>query len=137
MWPKQKLGNEYVTDFVFLNQAPHGLEHVLVEIERADKPISRQAVHLANHTAKNQLLDWQRWIDENKPYLEKSVGAMSNPRFHLVMGRSHELDGARRRKIGYEFGDTSTRRFSTFDDVAARYEAILRSVSSQMRGNAR
>jgi hypothetical protein len=100
MWPKMKLGAEFIPDFVFENVAHVGTQHVFVEIESVRHPLfTKQGKLSSQYThAKNQILDWKLWIETNRSYLEQSIPNLSTPVFHLVMGRSID-DPKLRRKI--------------------------------------
>ena len=60
-FPKLRLGDDYITDYVLSVQASHGSQYVFVEIERADKKIfTTSGQFTAEFTqAKGQLLDWK------------------------------------------------------------------------------
>lgn len=124
--PKMALGSEYKTDFVFLIQGLQGPEHVFVEIEDPGKPVVTQAGHFSAEftQAKDQLLLWETWVTNNHAYLRAHLPGLNKPSFHLVMGRNSRLDAASRAKLQNDFAGT-TRRFSTYDDIADRLEQIL------------
>ena len=91
-FPKFKLGDDFVTDYVFKIQGAHGLEYVFVEIERSQKPIFVDKGHFsADFTqAKSQLLSWEGWIEKNHSYVSQKLPGLFKPRFHLVMGREYQ-----------------------------------------------
>ena len=125
-WPKFKLGNDYVTDFVVLVQGIQGREYVFVEIEKASKPLFTQAGHFtAEFTqAKDQLLNWDNWITRNHAYIAAELLQLHKPSFHLVMGRDKGTQKELKDKLLTEFIGSS-RRFSTYDDLANRFEQIV------------
>jgi hypothetical protein len=122
---KFKLGEDYVTDYVLLVQGHQGLEYVFVEIERPDKELFTESGQFsAKFTqAKNQLLDWDNWLTKNHAYVSRKLPNFYKPQFHLVIGRGTELNVEHNEKIQSEFTGT-TRRFSTYDDLAKRFKVI-------------
>ncbi len=128
-YPKHKLGNEYVTDFVFLIQGANGVEYVFVELEKPSKKlfiVSGQPS--AEFTqAKDQLNNWERWLTQNLNYAQQTLPRLFQPTYHLIMGRVASLDSAAREKLHVEFRGT-TNQFSTYEDVIERFETIPKRV---------
>jgi len=124
--PKFKLGEDYITDYVLLVQGHQGPEYVFVEIERPEKELFTDSGQFSPKftQAKNQLLDWDNWLTKNHAYVSQKLPNLYKPQFHLVIGRSNELDLERKEKIQSEFTGT-TRRFSTYDDLANRFKVII------------
>ena len=124
--PKFKLGEDYVTDYVLLVQGHQGQEYVFVEIERPDKELFTESGQFsAKFTqAKDQMLDWDRWLTKNHAYVSQKLPNLYKPQFHLVIGRGNNLDREQQAKIQSEFTGT-TRRFSTYDDLANRFKVII------------
>jgi hypothetical protein len=126
--PKFKLGEDYVTDYVLLVQGHQGPEYIFVEIERPDKKLfTNSGQFSADFTqAKNQLLDWDSWLTKNHAYVSQTqrLPNLYKPQFHLVFGRGNKLDLDQKEKIQSEFTGT-TRRFSTYDDLANRFKVII------------
>jgi len=125
-FPKFKLGDDFVTDYVFLVQSHEGPEYVFVEIERANKEIFiKQGQFSASFTqAKDQILNWDKWITQNHAYIAKKLPGLFKPKFHLIMGRSEGLTNEQREKLKTEFAATS-RGFSTYSDLADRFQQII------------
>jgi hypothetical protein len=127
--PKFELGKELETDYVFHVQGLSGLEYVFVEIESATKKVFTQGGQFSSAftQAKNQLLDWERWITQNLAYASRDLPDLYAPRFHLVMGRSRDLNTQQREKLKTEFASTS-REFSTYDDLVERFLKVVERV---------
>jgi len=125
-YPKFKLGEEFITDFVFLVQGIGGLEYVFVEIEKASKAIfTKKNQFSALFTqAKDQLLNWDQWITHNQSYISRKLPNLFKPRYHLIMGRSESLTMAQREKLNSEF-QLNNWLFSTYNDIAERFKQIL------------
>lgn len=129
-YPKFKLGEDYITDYVLLVQGHHGLEYVFIEIERVDKEIfTKSGQFSASFTqAKDQLLDWDNWLTKNHAYVSGKLPNLFKPQFHLVIGRNLSID--KKEKIYSEFSSTN-RRFSTYDDLATRFKTIVKHLLTQ------
>lgn len=125
--PKFSLGNDYVTDFVFLIQGQEGLEYVFVEIESTNKDIFTTQGHVSSKftQAKDQLLNWEKWLDENVHYVRTKLPDLYRPRFQLIMGRDEMIKRAQREKLRLEF-ESSTRIFCTYDDLLSRFKQIVK-----------
>lgn len=128
--PRFRLGDDFVTDYVFRVQGQDGEGYVFVEIERVSKRIFTAGKQFtADFTqAKNQLLEWEAWVRRNHSYVEQKLPSLYQPNYHLIMGRNSELNGRERQKLATEFKGTS-RIFSTYDDLLERYKTIVRKLS--------
>lgn len=125
--PKFKLGDDYVTDYVFLTQGVSGREYVFVEIEKADKQIFTAKSGQFSHEftqAKDQLLKWDEWISNNHAYVIQKLPELYKPKYHLIMGRGHSLTEEQRNKLKTEFTGTD-RVFSTYDDLVKHFQQIV------------
>ena len=132
--PQPSLGGERQPDFVFSIGSASGARWVFVEIERPDKPMftkgdSFQFSHEFTQ-AKGQLLQWDALITRDHSFFAKRFAGLLKPEFHLIYGRETELDSKRREMLATEFSSASNRTFSTFDDLANRFERILNRVFS-------
>ncbi len=127
--PKPSLGGERQPDFAFSIRSAFGSRWIFVEIERADKQIfttSEDFQFTRDFTqAKGQLLQWDTLITRELAYFERRFPGLLKPEFHLVYGRDAELDPGRRDMLIAEFSSTPNRTFSTFDDLANRFETIV------------
>jgi hypothetical protein len=127
--PKPSLGGEREPDFAFSIRSAFGSRWIFVEIERADKRVfttSDEFQFTREFTqAKGQLLQWDTLITRDLAFFEKRFPGLLKPEFHRVYGRDGELDSKRRDMLIAEFSPTPNRTFSTFDDLANRFEAIV------------
>jgi ppGpp synthetase/RelA/SpoT-type nucleotidyltranferase len=123
---KFPLGEVFVTDFVLRVQGHLGAEYVFVEIEKPGKPLFVRAGQFSAEftQAKDQLLNWEHWILRNHAYIRERLPDLGHPQFHLVMGRDKEMSETNRAKLQTEFAG-SVRRFSTYDDLARRFEILI------------
>ena len=126
---KPSLGGEREPDFAFSIGSAFGPRWVFVEIERPDKQIFTKAQNFQfSHQftqAKGQLLQWDTLITQDHPYFSRRFQGLQKPEFHLVYGRDSELDESRRQMLAAEFSAAANRTFSTFDDLANRFETIV------------
>jgi hypothetical protein len=126
---KPSLGGERVPDLAFSIRSASGSQWVFVEIERPDEPIFTTGDFFQFSgqftQAKGQLLHWDNLLTQDHPYFSKRFPGLLKPTFHLICGRNKELDSRRREMITTEFSSASNRTFSTFDDLANRFERIL------------
>lgn len=126
-FPKLRLGEDFVTDYVFLVQGLGGSEYVFVEIEPAANEIfTKQGQFSAAFTkAKDQILEWDKWLTQNHAYISRKLPNLFKPRFHIVMGRNASLTEEHREKLKAEFHSTS-RCFTTYDDIVDRFQQITK-----------
>ena len=70
--PKQKLGEDFVTDFVIVRQTAQGHVYTLVEIEKASQAVVNKDGYLtaAVSHAIAQTRSWDIWLEKNKNYLQ-------------------------------------------------------------------
>lgn len=126
MKPKLQIGKR-VTDFVF--QEASG-DYVLVELEPSTFPLfikSGDTSSQLNH-AKNQILDWRRYIEDNLNTVQRELDLpdiSANPRGLIVIGRSCSLSDKNRRKLISVENDSPMTKIMTYDDVFDNTKAIV------------
>ncbi|MHC4334518.1 MAG: Shedu anti-phage system protein SduA domain-containing protein [Planctomycetota bacterium] len=126
MWPKLSLG-AYTTDFVFREAAG---DYLLVELERPDHRLfikKGDASTKLNH-AKGQILDWKRYIEDNPSTVKNElalIGISTNPNSLVVIGRSHSLSPANRRKLVSIENQCPKVKIMTYDDVYENAKAVI------------
>jgi Shedu protein SduA, C-terminal len=128
--PKAKLGEEYVTDYVLTVQGLTGKDHYLIEIEKPSKKIfTKNNQYSAEYTqAKNQLLDWQIWVESNFSYFEKKYPESFHPYYQLIYGRSSSLTEQQVKKMKI---DNRERHINiTYDDIVDRFEQIIENIDN-------
>lgn len=126
--PKQKLGIEFVTDFVL-----HRFDgkYTLVEIE---KPQDRLFTSRRDFTSQfthafGQVLDFQQWVDSHGEYANSLMPGISSPRGCLVMGRRSELDEMEKKKLHRLSITCPHVTFKTFDDVIEDAKALYKAIA--------
>ena len=126
VWSKLQLGDHF-TDFVFRDAIG---DYVLVEIERSTHPLFKtdgDTSYELNH-AKNQILDWKRYIEDNLSTVQRELGLTgisASPRSIIVIGRSGALTEENRRKLASMENESPRTRILTYDDVLTSTKAIV------------
>ena len=130
--PRPSLAGERVPDFAFSFRSAFGTRWLFVEIERPGKLIftkGKDFQFTSDFTqAKGQLLQWDSLITQHQAFFAKRFAGLIKPEFQLIYGRDAELDVGRREMLRAEFSATPNRAFSTFDDLANRFETITRRI---------
>ncbi|QGX40208.1 Shedu anti-phage system protein SduA domain-containing protein [Permianibacter aggregans] len=110
--PKQKLGAEYVTDFLIAEKHSFGFDWQAVELESPLRPMFNKngdpSQHL-NHAIR-QITDWRAWLKSNQSYASRprTEGGLgltdidANLKGLILIGRRAAIDpetNARRRQL--------------------------------------
>lgn len=129
VFPKEKLGTEFVTDYVVRTATG---EYLVVEIEKPQDSLFTQGDDFtATFThALGQVLDFQEWLEQNISYAQKKLPDISEPSGLLIMGRRTNLSTRQQRKLA-RFNLNSRRvTVLTYDDLIEKgerlYENLLR-----------
>lgn len=145
---KLPLGNQFVSDFIFLSKSSADWNLVLIEIERPDKPyFNKNTDKLSNDftSAIQQIHDWKAWLGDadNKKYLVKQLkpillpmgGNPVNVKYVLVYGRRHEYDSKPdRARKAKSFEDSDTKVLS-FDSLAEEIQHKRKLYLGKLQGN--
>lgn len=114
---QQKLGCQYVTDFILGERSSIGMEWHPLELESPTAKLftrAGDATATLNHAIR-QILDWRRWLSDNLDYARRPldqnglglVDVHPNSPAMIMMGRSASLNtglNRRRQDMIYEFG---------------------------------
>ena len=129
--PKQRLGIEFVTDFVVRRLDNR---YVLVEIE---KPQDRLFTTLSDFAARfthalGQIVDFQEWVDQHGEYARTLMPGISSPTGLLIMGlrtvmSEHEIGKLKRYCINSTYID-----ILTYDDVLAHAKNFYENIHRNM-----
>jgi hypothetical protein len=115
--PKQKLGIDYITDFVIRKYTD---DYILVEIERPDTPIFTQKDDFsAQFThAIGQVLDFQEWVESNISYAQKHMPNIISPQGLLIIGQKDGLSELQLGKLRrFNINNQGKLRVQTFDSI--------------------
>lgn len=115
--PKQRLGSDYITDFVIKK---YNDEYVLVEIEKPSTPIftkSNDFTSKFSH-ALGQVIDFQEWVETNISYANTQMPSISSPSGILILGMMSTLTELQKKKLRrFNINNQGKVRVMTFDEV--------------------
>ena len=128
--PKQKLGEDFVTDFVLVNILDQGVIYTLVEIEKPSmRVLTKKGEFSAEFKhAERQILDWKIWIQNNQDYLQRKLKDFRNPKYLIIGGRSKNLSENEKRRIRIWNDSHKDIKFLTYDDILERAKELLKSL---------
>ena len=113
------LGTEYRMDFL-IREADG--EYIAVEIENPRHAVVTRGGNISasvNH-AVQQVEDWQEWIGQNLPTVQRYYPGISAPRGLVIIGRSNTLGLADRQKLARRNINLAGRiKIITYDEVIA------------------
>lgn len=121
--PRQRLGTEYATDYAVRR---HDDRWLLVEIERPqDRIFTIGNDFQARFThGYGQVLDFQQWVDEHRPYAEAAMPSIVVPRGLLVIGRRSELTQRQTKKLAQLVSNSARIDVVTFDDLLQQARTV-------------
>ncbi|MDF2545784.1 MAG: hypothetical protein K0R93_682 [Anaerosolibacter sp.] len=95
---KQKLGLEYITDFVIRK---YDNTYIIVEIEKPSTRIFNKNNDFSSEFthALGQVIDFQEWIESNIAYANRIMPDIITPEGMLIIGRSDNLTNQQIRKL--------------------------------------
>lgn len=137
IYPKKKLGEDFITDFVFASTLEQGIKYTFVEIEKAAMPIFTKDGELTaefNH-AQKQTLDWDVWLEQNIDYLRKKLSGLEKPNFLIIAGRSINFDDNNRGILRAWNRRQNNAEFLTFDDISFRLGELIDNLQSEQNKN--
>lgn len=137
--PKQKLGEEWITDFVLVNMLDQGPKYTLVEIEKPSMKILTKGNEFTAEFkhAEKQILDWDIWLQSNQDYIQRKLNGFESPNYLIIGGRSKNLDDKQKRYIRAWNRSQSNTTFSTYDDLIRQTNELLKTLREfqQSEGN--
>jgi hypothetical protein len=130
--PKQRLGEDFVTDFVLVATTSQGPTYTLVELERASHPVLTEDLALASPVghAIRQTRDWDVWLEKNKAYVQNKLPGFETPRYMVVIGRSVEFTEKQKEYMRSYNREWKNLELLTYDDVLARFEATIQKLEA-------
>lgn len=115
--PKQRLGSDYITDFVIRK---YNDEYVLVEIEKPTTLIFNKSNDFTSYFshALGQVLDFQEWVESNIAYANVHMPSISSPSGILIIGMMSNLTEHQKKKLRrFNINNQGKVRVMTFDEV--------------------
>lgn len=121
--PKLRLGTEYATDFAVRR---HDDRWLLVEIEKPqDRIFTAKDDFSAMFThAYGQVLDFQRWVDDEVSYARKTMPGVVVPRRLVVIGRRSEMSPRQEKKLSQLVSNSARVDVVTFDDLLKQARVV-------------
>lgn len=117
---KQKLGAEFITDFVVRKLDN---SYILVEIEKPSTSIFTKSNDLSSDFshALGQVLDFQEWVESNISYAQKIMPEITSPTGLLIIGLSSDLNDFQKRKLRrFNINNKGNLEVVTFDELLNR-----------------
>ena len=129
---KQKLGIEYITDFVI--ETLKG-DYILVEIEKPQDKIFTQAGDFSSNFshAFGQVLDFIEWVESNIAYAQTTLPGISAPKGLLIIGRDADLTDQTRKKLRRFNRNSNSIEVLTYDDILSRSESLYKNIKKKIK----
>jgi hypothetical protein len=131
---KQKLGEDFVTDFVLAATTNQGPNYILVELERANHQIMTKDYALASpvtHAIK-QTRDWDVWLEKNKAYVQNKLPGFETPRYLVVIGRSADFTEDQKAYLRSYNREFKNIELLSYDDVLARFQSTIKGLGAML-----
>jgi hypothetical protein len=132
--PKQKLGEDWVTDFVLINILDQGHKYTFIEIEKSDMPILTKNNEFPSKFkhAEKQILDWDNWLQNHLNYIKSKLKGFEYPPEYLIIGgRSKNMTENKKQYIK-AFNRKNDITFLTYDDVLKRAEEFIKNLENNL-----
>jgi len=126
------VGKEYVLDFL-IREADGS--YVVVEIENPRHTLvnANGDISAPVHHALQQVEDWQEWIEDNLPTVQRKFPDMSAPQGVVVIGRSKSMTHGQKRKIARRnINLRGNVKITTYDDLLANANAYIASLRKNL-----
>lgn len=130
--PKQKLGDDFITDFVLIATTTQGPSYILVELERASHKVLTKDHTLAspvNHAIK-QTRDWDMWLESNKAYIQNKLPGFETPNYIIVIGRSNNFGEKQKAYLRSYNREWKNIELITYDDLLIRFRSTIEKLKS-------
>ena len=131
------MGNEFVTDFVYLTKSSVYWEFVLVELEDAKKKIftnDKENIyfHSAFNHAYDQITSWKAYVNKNREAILHQIDKLRVPlnensvrfKYVLVIGRNAEKDNSEKRRAMFAEKSDNDIRVMTYDSLVSQCESV-------------
>ncbi|MBN1910279.1 MAG: DUF4263 domain-containing protein [Pirellulales bacterium] len=135
--PKQKLGEDFCTDFVLIDMLDQGPKYTLVEIEKSSHRLFTTSGQLRSEVqhAIHQTCQWDVWLQKHAGYLREKLPGFESPQYMIVIGRSTGFTETDREYLrAYNRRLTST-QLLTYDDVAKMFEDRISALKQHFAPN--
>lgn len=135
--PKQKLGEDFVTDFVPVETTMQGPRYILVELERASHGLLTKDFILSGpvNQAIKQTREWDVWLERNKPYIQNKLSGFETPTYLVIIGRGKHLSDDERAYLRSYNRDWKNIRLLTYDDLLAGFMSTITNLEEMSRSD--
>lgn len=125
--PKQKLGDDFITDFIIICQNEIGPKYVFVEIEKASHKVFNKNLELSKETnhAIKQTQDWQCWLEKDKAYLQNRLPDFETPQYLIIIGRGNTLTPEEKERLRSINRSSIHTEILTYDDLRIRFNELI------------
>ena len=134
--PEQPLGAEYKADYMLLGRNSIGYQIVLVELEDVNVDYRLKNSNTESEPVRKgltQIMNWKRWLDENRPYFLKSSGLSSISRnipswgifYCLVVGRRSMMDEDANLMRGQKIRETPGLAIVSYDRLVDNIKMLV------------
>ncbi len=135
LFPEQKLGNDYIADYMLIGKSSGGYNLVLVEFETPNTEYLISTANMESESVRKgltQLQDWKRWLDSNREYFMRNIGLREfgidiptyRTFYHLVVSRRkymNKMEVEVRDQTMYERHNT---KIITFDRLSENVKKL-------------
>lgn len=128
--PKQKLGEDFVTDFILVNTLDQGSKYTMVEIEKSCHNILTKDGQLTAEVqhAISQTRDWEIWLESNKAYLQSKLPNFETPEYLIIIGRSNKMNPEHKAKFRSYNRMYEKTVIISYDDLVSQIEEFISSL---------
>ena len=80
LFPEQKLGTDYIADYMLIGKNSDGYSIVLVEFENANTEFILKTENMEAESVRKgltQIRDWKRWLDSNREFFLRNIGLIN------------------------------------------------------------
>lgn len=129
LFPEQKLGNEYVVDYMLIGKEAGGYSLILVEFETPNTDYLISTANMESESVRKgltQLQDWKRWMDINREYFMRNIGlsqfGIDIPTYkifyYLVVSRRRYMNKLAIEVRGLSMYERNNTKIVTFDRLS-------------------
>lgn len=132
IFPEHPLGSDHRIDLVVLLPGGH---YRLIELERSTHALyTKGGDPTAAHThAKQQVEDWQDWIERNLPYAREHLPGISAPEGLVIIGRNTGMTDRERARLARSNATSAGRmRVMTYDDLLETALTIVQNLETSV-----
>jgi hypothetical protein len=126
--PKQKLGEDFITDFVLLNILDQGPCYTLVELEKSSYSILTKGGVLSSNVslAIKQTRDWDIWLEHSKAHLQNKLPGFESPEYLIVIGRTQLMNDTEKAYLRSYNREYNKLKIMSYDDIIAQTEEFIK-----------